>query len=82
MSSDPEQEYFSDGIAEDILNRLAQVPQLIVKARTSAFSFKGQNRDVRTVGNLLGVSHLLGGSVRKAWAIASESRRSSSLAIR
>ena len=66
MSSDPEQDFFSDGIAEDILNRLAQVPQLVVKARTSSFSFKGQNRDVRMIGGLLGVSHLLEGSVRKA----------------
>ena len=65
MSSDPEQEFFSDGIAEDILNRLAQIPRLIVKARTSAFSFKGQNTDVRTIGTLLGVTHLLEGSVRK-----------------
>src|SRR5262249_36855158 len=65
MTSDPEQEFFSDGIAEDILNRLGKVPQLIVKARTSSFSFKGKNRDARTIGIVLGVSHLLEGSVRK-----------------
>jgi TolB-like protein/Tfp pilus assembly protein PilF len=66
MSADPEQEYFSDGIAEEILNGLAQLPDLRVAARTSAFSFKGQNIDIRQVGETLNVNHVLEGSVRKA----------------
>jgi len=66
MSADPEQEYFSDGIAEEILNGLAQLPDLRVAARTSAFSFKGQNIDIRQVGEALNVNHVLEGSVRKA----------------
>ncbi len=56
MSADPEQEYFSDGIAEEILNGLVQVPGLRVVARTSAFSFKGQNIDIRDVGETLNVN--------------------------
>jgi TolB-like protein len=66
MSADPEQEYFSDGISEEILNGLAQVADLRVAARTSAFSFKGQNIDIRKVGETLNVNHVLEGSVRKA----------------
>ncbi len=66
MSADPEQEYFSDGIAEEILNGLAKVPGLRVVARTSAFSFKGQNIDIREVGETLNANHVLEGSVRKA----------------
>ena len=66
MSADPEQEYFSDGIAEEILNGLVQVPGLRVAARTSAFSFKGQNIDIRQVGETLSVNYVLEGSVRKA----------------
>jgi TolB-like protein/cytochrome c-type biogenesis protein CcmH/NrfG len=66
MSADPEQEYFSDGIAEEILNGLAQLPDLRVAARTSAFSFKGQNIDIRQVGETLNVNYVLEGSVRKA----------------
>ncbi len=66
MSADPEQEYFSDGIAEEILNGLAKVPGLPVVARTSAFSFKGQNIDIREVGETLNANHVLEGSVRKA----------------
>jgi len=66
MSGDPEQEYFSDGIAEEILNGLAKVPGLRVVARTSAFSFKGQNVDVRQLGETLNANHVLEGSVRKA----------------
>ncbi len=65
MSSDPEQEYFSDGITEEILNHLARIPDLQVTARTSAFSFKGQNRDLREVAEILGVDTLLEGSVRR-----------------
>ncbi len=66
MSADPEQEYFSDGIAEEILNGLAKVPGLRVVARSSAFSFKGQNIDIRQVGETLNANHVLEGSVRKA----------------
>jgi TolB-like protein len=65
MSSDPEQEYFSDGITEEILNRLAKIEGLQVAARTSVFSFKGQNQDIREVAALLGVSTMLEGSVRR-----------------
>jgi len=66
MSADPEQEYFSDGIAEEILNGLVKVSGLRVVARTSAFSFKGQNIDIRQVGETLNANHVLEGSVRKA----------------
>ncbi len=65
LSSDKENEYFSDGITEEILNALAQVDGLRVIARTSSFSFKGTNDDVRAIGEKLGVAHLLEGSVRK-----------------
>ena len=66
MSSDPEQEYFSDGISEEILNSLAKVRELKVAGRTSSFAFKGQNQDLRLIGETLGVNHILEGSVRKA----------------
>ena len=66
MSSDPEQEYFSDGISEEILNALAKVKELKVAGRTSSFSFKGKNEDLRTIGGALGVAHILEGSVRKS----------------
>ncbi len=66
MSSDPEQEYFSDGISEDIINMLAQVPGLKVAGRTSSFSFKGKNQDLRVIGEQLSVNHILEGSVRKS----------------
>jgi adenylate cyclase len=66
MSSDKEQEYFSDGMTEEILNALANVPNLAVTARTSVFSLKGQNKDIREIGQLLGVAYVLEGSVRKA----------------
>ena len=66
MSGDPEQEYFSDGIAEEILNGLVQVPDLRVAARTSAFSFKGKDVDISQIGDTLNVNHVLEGSVRKA----------------
>lgn len=68
LSSDKEQEYFSDGLSEELLNLLAQVPGLHVAARTSAFAFKGQNEDVRAIGEKLHVATLLEGSVRKAGA--------------
>lgn len=66
MSSDPEQEFFSDGISEELLNLLARIKQMRVTARTSSFQFKGQNLDMTKIGEILGVAHLLEGSVRKA----------------
>ncbi len=66
MSSDPEQEYFSDGISEELLNGLAKIDSLKVAARTSSFSFKGQNMPVGEIAAVLGVAHILEGSVRKS----------------
>jgi len=66
MSSDPEQEFFSDGISEDIINDLAQVSELKVIGRTSSFAFKGKNLDLKIIGEQLKVSHILEGSVRKS----------------
>jgi serine/threonine-protein kinase len=66
MSNDEEQEYFSDGISEEIINILAQVPTLKVIGRTSSFAFKGKNIDLKVIGEQLKVSYLLEGSVRKA----------------
>jgi len=66
MSSDPEQEYFADGVTEEILNLLAGVSNLRVPARTSSFFFKGRNEPVAQIAKTLGVSHVLEGSVRKS----------------
>jgi TolB-like protein/Tfp pilus assembly protein PilF len=66
LSEDGDQEYFADGLSEELLNVLAQVPDLQVAGRTSSFAFKGQNRDLREIGDLLNVAHILEGSVRKA----------------
>jgi len=66
MSPGKDQEYLSDGIAEEILNSLAQVGGLRVIGRTSSFSFKGKNEDLRSIGEKLGVAHLLEGSVRRS----------------
>jgi len=66
LSSDPEQEYFSDGLAEQVLDLLARVPDLRVIARTSSFSFRGKDADIATIAQRLDVSHLLEGSVRKS----------------
>ena len=66
MSSDAEQEYFSDGISEEILNALAKVKELKVAGRTSSFAFKGKSQDIRQIGEALGVEHILEGSVRKS----------------
>ena len=66
MSGDPEQEYFSDGISEDITTDLSKISALDVVARNTAFTFKGQSLDVKDVAKALGVSHVLEGSVRKA----------------
>jgi TolB-like protein/class 3 adenylate cyclase/Tfp pilus assembly protein PilF len=65
MSNDPDQEYFGDGVAEEILNSLVHVKDLKVAGRTSSFRFKGKNVDLRKVGQKLGVSSVLEGSVRK-----------------
>jgi serine/threonine-protein kinase len=65
-SGDPAQEYFSDGLAEELIGRLGHIPELRVIGRTSSFQFKGRTADARTVGSTLGVTHLLEGSVRKA----------------
>ena len=66
MSGEPEQEYFSDGISEDITTDLSKISALEVVARNTAFSFKGKNPDVKEVAKTLSVSHVLEGSVRKA----------------
>ena len=66
MSSDPEQEYFSDGMAEQVLDQLSRVPDLRVIARTSSFAFRNKAVDVATIAQRLNVSHVLEGSVRKS----------------
>jgi TolB-like protein len=66
MSPDKDQEHFSDGLSEELLNLLAQLPQLHVIARTSSFSFKGKDADVATIARCLRVAHVLEGSVRKS----------------
>ena len=66
MSEDKEQEYFSDGISEELLNLLAKIPQLQVTARTSSFAFKGKEIGVPEIARTLHVAHVLEGSVRKA----------------
>lgn len=65
MSGDPKQDYFSDGMTEDLLDVLAKVPQLKVVARTSVFVFKGRGGDVREIGRKLGVANIVEGSVRR-----------------
>ncbi|MCH9028006.1 MAG: tetratricopeptide repeat protein [Proteobacteria bacterium] len=65
MSSDPEQDYFSDGISEEILNQLVRVDGLSVASRTSAFAYKGQDLSLYEIARDLGVDHILEGSVRK-----------------
>ena len=66
MSRDPDDEYFSDGLAEEIINLLANVPDLKVTARTSSFAFRGKEQDIRQIGEALGVRTILEGSVRRA----------------
>lgn len=66
MSPDPEQDYFSDGISEELLNLLARIPELRVISRTSAFAFKGQDISIVDVAEQLNVAHVLEGSVRKS----------------
>ncbi len=65
LSADPENEYFCDGISEEIINALAHLPELKVAGRTSAFSFKGTDLDVPEIGTKLKVATVLEGSVRK-----------------
>ena len=66
MSGDPEQEYFSDGISEDIITDLSKIAGLTVIARNSSFTYKGRSVDIRTVGRELGVQSVLEGSIRRA----------------
>jgi TolB-like protein/Tfp pilus assembly protein PilF len=66
MSGDPDQEYFSDGLAEEIINALAQIPGLKVTARTSTFAFRGRVQDITKIGQVLRVRSILEGSVRKS----------------
>ena len=66
LSGDPENQYFSDGLAEDIIDALTQVAGLRVMARTSSFAFRGKEQDVREIGSRLNVEHVLEGSVRRA----------------
>jgi TolB-like protein/predicted Ser/Thr protein kinase len=65
MSGDPKQEYFSDGLSEELIDQLVHSTDLKVIARTSSFQFKGKNEDVRSIARQLAVTHLLEGSVRK-----------------
>jgi len=65
LSPDPDQEYFVDGLSEELLNCLSKIPDLLVTARTSSFTFKGTDKKVQEIANELGVAHLLEGSVRK-----------------
>lgn len=69
LSGDPEQEYFSDGLAEELLHALAGIPELRVAARTSSFSFKDEKIDIPTVADKLNVAHVLEGSVRQSGEI-------------
>src|SRR6202044_3018929 len=66
MSGDPEQEYFADGMVEDIITALSRMTWLFVIARNSSFTYKGKAVDVKKVGRELGVRYVLEGSVRKA----------------
>ena len=66
MSADPDQQYFSDGVTEQILNALARIPDLKVTARTSAFAFRGSDVDIRTIADSLGVATVLEGSVQRS----------------
>jgi adenylate cyclase len=68
MSGDPEQEYFADGIVEDIITALSRFKSLFVIARNSSFTYKGEAVDIKRVGRELGVRYILEGSVRKVGA--------------
>jgi len=71
MSSDPEQDYFSDGLSEELLNALAKNPELMVAARTSSFAFKGQQLEISDIAQRLKVAHVLEGSVRTSGVMIS-----------
>ena len=75
LSADPENEFFADGVTEEILNALASIPDLRVAGRASSFSFKGKRQDLRSIGEQLSVRTVLEGSVRRS-ASAFASRRS------
>jgi adenylate cyclase len=66
MSGDAEQEYFSDGISEDVITDLSKIDGLVVIARNSSFAYKGQSVDIRAIGRDLGVRSVLEGSIRRA----------------
>ncbi len=66
MSSGADDEYFADGLTEEILNSLAQLPELLITARTSSFHFKGQDIPVQEIAATLGVQHIVEGSVRRS----------------
>jgi TolB-like protein len=66
LSQNRDQEWFADGLAEEILNALARTPDLLISARTSTFAYKGSDKDIRTIADELGVAHVLEGSVRKS----------------
>ena len=66
MSTDPEQDYFSDGISEELLNLLAKIQDVRVAARTSSFKFRGEDHDIPEIAEALNVAHVLEGSVRKS----------------
>ncbi len=66
MSGDKEQDYFADGLSEELINMFTKIPELRVIGRTSSFAFKGKNQDLRDIGDKLGVNYLLEGSVRKS----------------
>ena len=65
MSSDEEQEWFADGLTEELLNSLARMPELLVAARTSSFAYKGSSESITAIADALGVAHVLEGSVRR-----------------
>ena len=66
LSQSQDQEWFADGLAEEILNALARTPDLLISARTSTFAYKGTDKDIPTIASELGVAHVLEGSVRRA----------------
>ena len=66
MSGDPDQDYFSDGITEDIITGLSRFSELFVIARNSSFQYKGKSVDIRQVGRELGARYVLEGSIRRA----------------
>src|SRR4029077_7526644 len=66
VSGDKDQEYFSDGLSDELINKLAKVPGLRVTARTSSFYFKGKQATIADIAKALGVAHVLEGSVRKS----------------